>query len=130
MVYYSADHELLLFGGWNPITGVAYNATWKFAAGVWTNITTAVGPSPRYGASMSDDPQEGVMMLFGGVTPQGTYLGDSWWFSSGHWIKLVTPGNAPTPSAFGSVGNDESDGNVMLLGGYNGNYVGQYWVMF
>jgi len=131
LVYDSTSHQLLLFGGWNPVTKSAFNDTWEYAAGAWTQLSAASGPSPRYGATASDDPQDGAVMLFGGLTSTGTFLGDTWIFKSGAWTEVVTKtGSAPTPSAFSNVGNDESDGNVQLFGGYNGNYLGQFWVFY
>jgi len=130
MAYDTTTDYLILFGGWNPVTHLAYNDTWKYVGGFWTNITPASSPSPRYGATMSDDPQDGAVMFFGGVTPGGTYLGDTWYFKAGQWHEVDTKGNAPLPSAFGNMGNDESDGNVMFFGGYNGNYLSSFWVFF
>jgi len=132
MEYDSTTHFTLLFGGWNPVSGVAYNDTWKYVGGAWTNITPTSGPnpSPRYGPTMSDDPQDSAVMIFGGETATGAYLGDTWYFRGGTWTQVVTKGNSPLPSAFGCAGNDESDGNVMMFGGYNGNYLGQFWVFF
>ncbi|EQD71701.1 kelch domain-containing protein 4 isoform, partial [mine drainage metagenome] len=121
-------HQLMLFGGWNPQTGIAYNDTWAFAGGVWTNITPAVSPIARYGAVFSDDSQDGTVWLFGGVTPNGVYLGDTWTWAHGSWVQDSNPRNSPPPSAFGSAGNDESDGNIMVFGGYNGNYLGGFYV--
>jgi Galactose oxidase, central domain len=130
MAYDYTTHTLMLFGGWNPQTGVAYNDTWKFAAGVWTNITPKVSPTARYGAVFSDDSQDGTVFLFGGVTSKGVYLGDTWTWAHDSWVEVPASGNTPTPSAFGAAGNDESDGNVMMFGGYNGNYLGGFYVFF
>ena len=129
-MYDSTTHNLVLFGGWNPVTKVAYNDTWKYVGGVWTNLTPTVSPPARFGATFSDDPQDNAVMIFGGETGSGTYLGDTWYFRGGVWKQVDTGANAPLPSAFGSAGNDESDGNVMIFGGYNGNYLGQFWVFF
>ncbi|MBV8445543.1 MAG: hypothetical protein JOZ92_06470 [Candidatus Dormibacteraeota bacterium] len=73
-------------------------ATGNFgAAGV-----SAVSPSPRFGAAMTYDEANGAVVLFGGMTPQGQQLDDTWTWSGSGWVQQH-PAHSPTPS----------DGNLM-----------------
>lgn len=100
----SADHYLLLFGGFNSSSGRLFSDTWTFKAGTWTKLTPKRSPSQRYEAGIAYDVADGYVLLFGGVDgstgPPG--LNDTWNFSGGNWTqlhpKLSPPG--PEPDAF------------------------------
>ncbi len=126
MVYDADDGYVLLFGGAAsmPIPGGSgsylTNATWKYAAGVWTNITSSVGPSPRYGAQMTYDWADGYVLLQGGGT-RGSCVGtcpvaDTWSFAAGTWTRL-TPTTSPPARYMGGMVYDEHLGYVVLYGG-------------
>ncbi len=136
--------ELLLFGGWNPDTGVAYNDTWTWTGSTWVLIPTTVAPSPRYGAMLNNDPQDrpggpdnssvyASAVLFGGESANGTYLGDTWTFWNDTW-RLDTSAGTPSasPLAYAMIADDEDDGNVEMFGGTNGaGLVGSgFWTFF
>lgn len=94
--YDPAKGHVLLFGGqhfWaSPTSGdktanATLNETWSYRAGVWTNISEAVSPHPRFGAAMAYDSSNKVMLLFGGLSgtiQNSPLLGDTWWFN-GTW---------------------------------------------
>jgi hypothetical protein len=150
MAYDPSANGVVLFGGVYSAEGVpyvAYDDTWVFSAGSWTNITSTAGtpPSPRVSAAMTYDPSDNWDLLFGGGTSTGT-AGDTWEFSDGKWTNLTASfgGNdgykenlAPEPRVLAAIAASP-DGHVMLFGGedvigstayvienscYNGTYV-------
>jgi PKD repeat protein len=86
----------------------------------WTNITTAGGPSPRYGQSMAYDPKDGYVVMFGGASKSGEIglLNDTWTFKGGVWTNITsTAGPAPGPRMWASLTWDAADGYLFLTGG-------------
>jgi hypothetical protein len=68
------------------------NYTWTYSAGVWTNITGAVTPPPRFGAATAYDPLDGYVVMFGGLASTGAHvptLKDTWTFSAGVWTNIT-----------------------------------------
>src|SRR2546425_473890 len=131
MVYDAADGYVILFGGTsqsypNP-TFIFFHDTWKFQAGVWTNITVSGGPTPRAAVSMAYDAADGYVVLFGGFAPISTsgagqafgLLHDTWKFSAGSWTNItVTP--SPPARDSGAATYDAADNYLLLFGGVGG----------
>lgn len=97
---------------------------WKFAGGTWSTLSFSHQPVARYGAAMTDDPLDGVLLMLGGatnVTPD--LLGDAYTFSGTAWSQsefpaLFTEGGLPVGSAWSvsiGAGNVTSDGTTLLL---------------
>ncbi len=118
MTYDYTDGYALLFGG----DQLGYNAmadTWTFSTGNWTDITTSSGPAPppRNFASLTDDPADGYLLLFGGWdSDTHTVYGDTWTFSHGAWTQVTTP-VAPVPLRGAMVAYEAVGGYVLLYGG-------------
>ena len=125
IAYYPAQNALLLFGGYIYIPGmlvgrtIAYNDTWLFSGGVWTNITASAGapPSARFGGVMSYDPSDNYVVLFGGETASGNALGDTWKFASGTWTNISAGEKTPPEARAGAAIAVSPDGHVMIFGG-------------
>ncbi len=118
MAYDSTDGYSLLF---EP-----NGDTWTFARGAWTNLTASlpISPGPRQAAAISDDPQLGGVLLFGGLSPSGGYLSDTWLFSHGTWTKLAGASSSAPPSrSDASMAYDYATGSVVLFGGWDGSQV-------
>jgi hypothetical protein len=122
MVYDARDGYVVLFGG---VTGYGYrgppmNDTWKYAGGVWTNITPAASPPARYWAGMTYDGADREVVLFGGFN--GTWfngaLNDTWLFSGGRWALLPVALGPPASGGLNLV-FDARDGYVVMFGGTN-----------
>ncbi len=115
--YDSSAGEAVLFGGqWN---GVYYNETWVYRNESWTEVEPSgvAGPSPRYYASLADDPAEQGVLLFGGQNPSGTD-GDTWVFSNGTWRDLSSQlTTAPPPRRAAMMTYDATNASVLLFGG-------------
>jgi PKD domain len=122
MIYDSTDGYLVLFGGETPgAPELLHNDTWKFADGVWTNISSSPAPSPRFGFQLADDPADGAVVLFGGQGhgPGETYLNDTWEFRAGTWTN-ETRNVAPPGRFWGSMSYDSQTSTVILFGGKEG----------
>jgi PKD domain/Galactose oxidase, central domain len=116
--YDTADQMGILFGG-TGLCGAYCSDTWSFAAGRWTNLTTAVGPnvpSARSEASLAFDNGRGEVVLAGGT--DGSILSDTWGFAHGAWMYLsVNTTTSPGARTSISLAYDPSDGYLLAYGG-------------
>jgi PKD repeat protein len=133
--YDPADNETVYFGGCNTnVCGTNY--TWVFSRGTWTNITDPYdAPSARYAQVMDYDPNMQAVLLFGGETPAGAYLADTWIFQGGIWTNLtwVTPSyaNPPIGRAYAAMAFDpdpEVNGSVLFGGDSDDGYLNTTFV--
>lgn len=83
--------------------------SWSYLGGTWSRITSTSVPSPRSGASMTYDPKEGYVVLFGGASPTGRALDDTWTYLGDSWSNRTplagTPPQAGLPSGLTYDGN-------------------------
>lgn len=108
MAYDSTDGYVLLYDG--------YYGTWAYNGGRWTSL----GTPPRYAqpgnepwlSSMSDDPANRGVVLFGGP------LNQTWFFSAGNWSN-VTSIPFPLERSGAAMAYDSVDGYVLMYGGDN-----------
>jgi len=101
------------------VTSMATSPTGASAAKVvWTNITAhqATSPTGRVESAMVYDAVDGVVVLFGGYSAAGTYLNDTWAFTSHGWTRIVTS-TAPNGRADFGLIYDAADREVILVGG-------------
>ena len=144
MTFDKADGYTLLFGG---LMNTNMGSTWMYKGGAWTKLETPAHgptfqsstcylysggtntsgltpcPSARYGASMTYDPGDGYVLLYGGYN--GTNLGDTWGFKGGLWTQIHVA--SPPGRSFASMAYDEADGYVLLFGGNNLSYLADTW---
>jgi hypothetical protein len=99
-------------------TGVT--EVWEWS-GSWTNRTPGSGssPSPRTRASAAYDPARGVVVLFGGMQPDGGPLGDLWEWNGASWAPETPSGAQPSPRMLAQMAYDPNAGGVVLFGGTN-----------
>src|SRR3989441_5407510 len=115
MTYDAADGYVVLFGGAidTSISPGVVGDTWKFQGGVWTNITTTLGPSRGAYTPMVYDASDGYVLLTVGSV--------SWAFKGGLWTNIPTncstAGTCPPPRSGSSSLYDVADGYVVLFGG-------------
>ncbi|MCI4346582.1 MAG: hypothetical protein L3K07_07530, partial [Thermoplasmata archaeon] len=116
------------------IAGVGLGGTilsdeWSYGTGAWTGLTPPATFSPRYDGKWADgDPlaSDGYSVLFGGSSPTGSSLGDTWAAGSGG-ITLASqeqsPISVPYPRFGASMAYDanSADGYVLLFGGCGSN---------
>jgi Galactose oxidase, central domain/MBG domain len=127
LAYDSTDGYVVYFGGPPPYSGTCASAgqTWTYVHGAWTQQFPATSPPELYGASLSDDPADGYLVLFGGSNnscgtqyPIGGYCNETWTYSAGAWTRL-TPALAPSHRAEAGMAYDAADGYLVLFGGTN-----------
>ncbi len=117
----------LLFGGINNASRTsvtpAFNDTWLFSNGSWSNLTAAyaTAPAPRWASSLAWDATDGYLVLFGGrsggnATVLPRFLNDTWAFNDSGWHRLVT-NNAPAPRGMAPFAYDPSINATLLFSG-------------
>lgn len=121
LAFDSSDGTTVLFGGWGPVNTSyqAFDQTWTFSLGTWSELHPQVRPSSRVGPLMADDPQEGGVVLWGGLMADGTALNDTWLFRGGTWTSLLPLGSAssPPPASYwnATMVYDSSSTAIVLL---------------
>ena len=131
LTYDAADGYTLLFGGCNRHL-CPLGDTWKYQDGLWTNLTSSLSTSPpaREGAAFAFDPQDGYVLLFGGVGTNNVTLGDTWQYVGGSWTPIANGGGVVPPArAFAQAAYVPTTGAVVLFGGIgaNGHPLGDTW---
>ena len=117
------SHDLVLFGGASA-NGALLGDTWTWNGSTWTESFPSVSPPARDGASMSFDPANNNVILFGGMGKSGP-LNDTWEWNGNDWKQLF-PKNSPparvgaamayTPASFFSFGPLRSHAKHPLSG--------------
>jgi PKD repeat protein len=141
--YDSGDGYVVAFGG-SSAHGYSdqypwelpNNNTWRWANGLWINITATAGsgPSPRFGSSLSVDSTSGDLLLYGGTnytcrlwtnyqcvnfTTAGN-LNDTWSLAGGRWVDLNATTQTGIRNGFqGSLVDDPADGGVLSFGSWS-----------
>jgi hypothetical protein len=124
MSYDSEMGAIILFGGQiaGPSGAIPVNTTWEFNAGTWTNISNAIAPSPRLGASLAQDPTRGGLVLFGGSQsfPETEVSeSDTWTFTNSGWSNITASISGRPPARFlAAMTYDLSASGVLLFGGW------------
>jgi hypothetical protein len=100
------QHPVLRFamGAFDPNSGkvVVYGLTSDYSTsqtwtwdGSWQEITSGPAPLPRASSALAYDPLSRRIILFGGRSPDLTFLGDTWAFDGISW-KQLTPSVSPS----------------------------------
>ena len=116
MVFDPIDGYMLLYGGWNNVTGYLSDS-WIFANDSWTQLNPSTSPGPRSDVSMAYDPADGYVLLYGGESSTRE-LNDTWAFQAGAWTRVQTTTMPPTREDASMV-YDYGDGYILLFGGLN-----------
>ncbi|HEX5216125.1 MAG TPA: kelch repeat-containing protein [Vicinamibacterales bacterium] len=124
-VYDSVSARFVLFGGydlnWNRL-----NDIWEYnpASKAWTDVTPAAGavPQRRSGHAMAFDPVRRIVIVFGGLLDDQSYLNDTWeWNTVAKTWTNVTPGTSPAPRQGARLVYDSVNGRLVLVGGVDAN---------
>jgi hypothetical protein len=128
-VYDTALGEIVLYGGYTTQPSyLAYNDTWVFHAGVWTEVNRSVAPSPRDGAPMAYDPSLHMVVLEGGQNETGNSstleLNDTWVLEGNTtstlvWVR-VTVAHKLLAADSASMVFDPELNTVLVFGGHSG----------
>jgi hypothetical protein len=126
--YDPPHHEFVLFGG--ETLDSVFGDTWIRKAGTWTEVHPARSPSARAGAAIVYDAATRQLLLFGGKTltpsnPHG-YQDDTWIWTGTTWRRLH-PASSPSARHNADMVYDAATQDVILFGGYDGQYLGDTW---
>jgi len=113
LVHDEVRGELLVFGGFDSITGLPRNDTWTFDGSSWTQRTPLNSPPARYAASLACDSTRQRLVLFGGVDNVGT-RNDTWEWNGTTWTQ-VTSAVVPPPTAFTPMAFDAARNRTVLV---------------
>lgn len=94
MTYDPVDGYLLALSD----TGVS----WEYN-GSWSRVGPLDHPSPRSYGAMFYDPALGSVVLYGGQSPTGEMLNDTWTYAGGIWTKLSLGTAVPAPRENGTL---------------------------
>lgn len=118
MAYDAADHDVVLYGGYNPTAGGLYSDTWTFQGGVWTERYPTAHPPATSGLVLAYDPTLKGVVAFGGQAAYGSaFYNDTWLYKGGNWTNLTPPGPSPPSRSQYSMAYDAAAGELMLFGG-------------
>ncbi len=96
MVFDSERGCSVLFGGQTRGIGTwpFLDDTWLYEDHCWTKQSGWFwkSPSARCGHAMAFDEESGRTVLFGGISPQGNPLGDTWTFDGRVWSRVKCEG--------------------------------------
>jgi hypothetical protein len=132
-VYDSVSARFLMFGGydlnWNRLNDMwEYNA----ASRTWADVSPATGARPerRSGQAMAFDPVRRVVIVFGGLLDDLSYLNDTWeWNTVTKTWTNVTPGASPAARQGARLVHDATNGRLVLFGGVDANtFYADTWV--
>lgn len=86
--------------------------------GAW-KLMSAAGPSPRSSVGMASNQNHGLVVLFGGLGPGATALGDTWIWDGLAWSQ-VSPVHNPSARYGQSMAYDYFRDRIVLFGGRDG----------
>lgn len=125
MAYDAARGRVVLFGGYNPVTGVQAE-TWLWDGTTWQNAG-AGGPSGRERTAMSYDSARQRVVMTGGSSTNGTPDTTTWEWDGSAWAAAV-------PAAPREIGHamayDAARGRTVLAGTAGGTweYTADAWL--
>lgn len=119
LAYDDTDGYLMVFGGQGAVSGgLDLNDTWFYFLGKWVSACAPCGPALRADSAMSEDSEDGYVLLFGGfnATTGNGPLGDTWDYVNGTWHN-VTLATSPSPREGAEMADDPAAHEVLLYGG-------------
>jgi PKD repeat protein len=96
------------------------NAAPAAAAPDWFNVTAGqrVSPPPLVGASLTYDPADSELVLFGGCTVTACPApAQTWVYFGGSWTNITDVSSQPPPRSYAGFTFDSHDGYAVLFGG-------------
>ncbi|MCI4331594.1 MAG: kelch repeat-containing protein [Thermoplasmata archaeon] len=113
MAYDGSDKEVVLYSG--EAGGSAYNDTWTYSGGVWTNLTKnlSLEPIAETANAISYDPGFAGVIL---EQYQSLAGGPTFLFSAGNWTQL-TASTYPPGQYHAKAAYDRVDGYLVDFGG-------------
>ena len=106
---------VFLVGG-ADYTGTPMNDMWLWTGTDWSGLELGLLPPARLNASMSYDPVNQQLVLFGGLG-NSALLNDTWVFTEGGWSQTTPSNPPPARSTQGQVYDPVRQVTVMFGGG-------------
>jgi len=128
MAYDSKTNKIVLFGGRD---GSTYNSeTWVYdvASDTWTQMSPSAKPSARCFHAMVYDPENGNVVLFGGLDASNN-LQDTWVYNvaANTWTQK-SPVTKPSARHAHAMVYDPDTKRIILFGGGTGSNNDETWV--
>lgn len=127
---YDFSRGVCVLTGGTSFFGAPDQRTWEYNGVDWADRTAAVGPAPSaivglgvQNAQMVYDTVQGVSVLYGGRTPNGTFPTDTWNYDGTSWSVVAS--GTPTSRTRFMMAFDITRGVPVLYGGLTGNF--QTW---
>lgn len=121
VAYDPVRKKAVLFGGISEWIGSSFfyeRDTWEWDGNDWIEMKPETVPPARAGHMMTYDPEEGVVLMFGGEDKSGAYmLADTWIWDGKDWEQLY-PANYPPGRRGGQLFYDDQTGKIILTGGF------------
>ncbi len=116
----------VLFGGYGPTAPFdsAFNDTWAFSAGIWTNVSATAGTPPGrlLDAEFAYDATARYLLAYGGLAaPSFAASTETFAFVNGTWSALRTLPGGPGPQAAAPMAAYPPCLCVLLLANPNGS---------
>lgn len=93
--YDSEDHVPLLVDGYSH--GSVKSDAWAFTGSTWTQLSASGGPPGSFGGLLVDDPGDGYVLYFSGVTAGNSFLTSTLLYDHGGWVLLINPPGSSFP---------------------------------
>jgi len=121
--YDTARKRMWAYGG--VCDNIDFTDTWYYDSSLntWLQVFPSANPGSRLESAMVYDPQDDVVILFGGLSGNGGVYNDTWYYSpsANTWTKITTT-NSPGPRAGEDMVWDPANKVVVFFGGYHTYY--------
>ena len=133
LAFDGARGRVVVTGG--TLNGASVFGTWEVdpVTCAWTARTSVSSPPARTDAHAAWDSARSVVVMFGGSTPGGGAIQDTWEWdgAAGTWVQRSI-GTAPDARALAGMAFDPGRQRVVLFGGlvgqvHGGTYLGDTW---
>lgn len=128
LAWIDVDDSFLMFGG-NGTSGLLGD-TWKysFPNDQWTRLDLATHPSNRSWVNCAYDPNEKVVVLFGGYTGS-SWSTETWEFSAvtNTWSEIFPGGDAPTGLGTSPMTYDSLNQRIVMVASNHVYYEMETW---
>ena len=127
--YDAANNDVVIFGGIAHGATTSSSDTWLFNGTTWTQASPTSSPSPRSEYFLAYDGGLPGVVLFGGYADGTGDMNDTWkWDPTSNAWSLATGIAAPAGRDSGGMAFDQTTGQLVQFGGYDGfNRYGDTW---
>ena len=115
--YDSAHGQIVVFGGYSPVSNSMLNETWVWDGSNWTQKFPQTSPPARFLHAMAYDAAQGQVVLFGGraAYTSGDF-NDTWAWDGSNWTQIL-PQASPTARSGCEMAYDPVHRQIVMFGG-------------